>query len=1003
MNLNNKEIKYQKILDKYNVQDRKSYEILKFYAEDLNEIDKKLFIELILSKKGWELGTDICRLSRSENLIQYFESEYAIIIQSWFNERLTHSERIRIDTRFPNLPNKFIKEFIEIFVSVKNLGFKNRHLEIIEEFFRKSNRNYLKGFFETIFRVIVHDFNVEETVITFLYFTKKFISLNYNNYSDFLCCFLLEFITSDKIFSTSEKFDESLDQLLVILPQISALESNSTDLTSYLLIHLIRDNNTNFNNIILSDLINLHLNKVDKGRTDHLFLFQFLERFNFKFENYKFDKDINTFLDTLDEQLLKISEYHDSPDSFRRSASYYTKEAGSYVELFLFYLSKLQYVTNINHYIERFIVIVDQLRNIFQTVFWMKEYINFEQIPGKIFRATNSGFLVKIEENYFKRKLEEYQLEQLSNDDNFMKTNSFAFIKEKSIFEVQALKSYSMSLSNNKFEKDDLQNENFNFFINDVNLALSNRGCTATVSAHTEKFSQDVNYYGLKAVFCELELFLISTSYELLASEVNYSSNFFKNHKFNLRRRKVFILNTQTFWEVLKKHRYGLYNNIYLENEKKELLKSKLYDALQNKTVVDGEILSTTNGGFLVDIFGARAFLPGSQVELKVIEDYSYYVGKTYTFHIIDFDHASMSIIVSRRSILEPIYEKKRDEFKRSIEINNVYKGSVKNITSYGAFIDLGGVDGLVHINDLSWRRLKHPNEILSINDELDVKILDFDEQKAHIYLGVKQLKKNPWEGDKVTKLEVGAILKGKITLISEYGIFVELFDDIEGLIYKTDIPTWDTPHFSKNYNVGDPITVKVKLINIDENKIGLFENYSLSDPWNNIEKSKLLNVTTLGAITAVSQHGIFVEISSGITGLIHISDFSWNRDPNYISQFNIGDSIMVTVKKVNIEKKRIALNYRFNSHEFWNFIAEIHNKKIEILGRIEFIRDKKIFVLLNENISAYYYTKGIFNSDTLKPGDRNSYLIEYFNIARKIIIVRPHKNIKPRRMRLQK
>jgi len=374
--------------------------------------------------------------------------------------------------------------------------------------------------------------------------------------------------------------------------------------------------------------------------------------------------------------------------------------------------------------------------------------------------------------------------------------------------------------------------------------------------------------------------------------------------------------------------------------------------------VVNGYVKCRTKGGMIVDIFGIEAFLPGSQIDVKPIRDYDQFVNKTMEFKVVKINHEFKNVVVSHKALIEADIELQKKEIIKQLEKGQILEGSVKNITTYGVFMDLGGVDGLIHITDLSWSRINHPNEIVELDEKLKVVILDFDEDKSRIQLGLKQLNKHPWEALN-DDIKIGDVVKGKIVVIADYGAFIEIEEGVEGLIHVSEM-SWSTHLRSAQdfVNVGDEIEAKILTFDREERKMSLGVKQLTPDPWTDITKKYPVGSKHTGIVRNFTNFGVFVELEEGIDGLIYISDLSWTKKIRHPREFcNTNESIEIVVLELDVDNRKLSLGHKQLTENPWNKYEEefamnsIHKSSIKEMvpkgAIVEFYDDITGFVPL--------------------------------------------------------
>lgn len=437
--------------------------------------------------------------------------------------------------------------------------------------------------------------------------------------------------------------------------------------------------------------------------------------------------------------------------------------------------------------------------------------------------------------------------------------------------------------------------------------------------------------------------------------------------------------------EVLIDVREDKSGQLVLSHRKARTIKAwdRVNAAHDNGEVVNGFVKCRTKGGMIVDVFGIEAFLPGSQIDVKPIRDYDQYVNKTMEFKVVKINHEFKNVVVSHKALIEADIELQKKEIIGQLEKGQVLEGVVKNITSYGVFIDLGGVDGLIHITDLSWSRINHPNEVVELDQKLNVVILDFDDNKSRIQLGLKQLQAHPWEalGDEV---KVGDKVKGKVVVIADYGAFIEVADGVEGLIHVSEM-SWSTHLRSAQdfVNVGDEVEAVVLTLDREERKMSLGIKQLTPDPWTDITTKYPVGSKHTGTVRNFTNFGVFVELEEGIDGLIYISDLSWTKKVKHPSEFvSVGDKLEVVVLELDVDGRKLSLGHKQTTANPWdkyeNDFAEgtVHN------GTIDEIVDKGATVPFNEDIVAFIPSRHLEKEDgsRLKKGDTADLKIIEFN-----------------------
>jgi small subunit ribosomal protein S1 len=405
--------------------------------------------------------------------------------------------------------------------------------------------------------------------------------------------------------------------------------------------------------------------------------------------------------------------------------------------------------------------------------------------------------------------------------------------------------------------------------------------------------------------------------------------------------------------------------------------------AHDKEEIVNGFVKCRTKGGMIVDVFGIEAFLPGSQIDVKPIRDYDQYVGKTMEFKVVKINHEFKNVVVSHKALIEADIEEQKKEIIGQLEKGQVLEGVVKNITSYGVFIDLGGVDGLVHITDLSWSRINHPNEVVELDQKLNVVILDFDDNKSRIQLGLKQLEKHPWEALS-DEIKIGDKVKGKVVVIADYGAFIEVAEGVEGLIHVSEM-SWSTHLRSAQdfVKVGDQVEAVVLTMDREDRKMSLGIKQMTPDPWTDITTKYPLGSKHKGIVRNFTNFGVFVELEEGIDGLIYISDLSWTKKIKHPSEFvTVGDKLEVEVLELDVEGRKLSLGHKQTTKNPWDKYETEYALDTTHTGTIAEVVDKGATIDFNEDIQAFVPTRHLEKEDGSKlgKGDSAEFKIIEFN-----------------------
>ena len=444
--------------------------------------------------------------------------------------------------------------------------------------------------------------------------------------------------------------------------------------------------------------------------------------------------------------------------------------------------------------------------------------------------------------------------------------------------------------------------------------------------------------------------------------------------------------------EVLVDKREDSSGQLVLSHKKARVIKAweRVNNAHETGEVVNGFVKCRTRGGMIVDVFGIEAFLPGSQIDVKPIRDYDQYVEKTMEFKVVKINHEFKNVVVSHKALIEADIELQKKEIIGQLEKGQVLEGIVKNITSYGVFVDLGGVDGLVHITDLSWSRINHPNEVVELDQKLNVVILDFDDNKSRIQLGLKQLSAHPWDALNAD-LKVGDKVIGEVVVIADYGAFVEVSEGVEGLIHVSEM-SWSTHLRSAQdfVKVGDKVEAQILTLDRDDRKMSLGMKQLHPDPWTDITTKYPVGSTHSGIVRNYTNFGVFVELEEGIDGLVYISDLSWTKKIKHPSDFvTVGDQLEVQVLELDVEGRKLNLGHKqtqenpWDEHEGTYAIDSVHT------GTIKEKNDKGAVITFEDNVEGFVPTRHLEKEDGTKlaKGDTAEFkVLEFSKEYRRVV-----------------
>ena len=445
--------------------------------------------------------------------------------------------------------------------------------------------------------------------------------------------------------------------------------------------------------------------------------------------------------------------------------------------------------------------------------------------------------------------------------------------------------------------------------------------------------------------------------------------------------------------EVYVENQEDAKGQLVLSHKKARLSKSweRVNAALDNEEVIQGYIKCRTKGGMIVDVFGIEAFLPGSQIDVHPIRDYDVFVGKTMEFKVVKINQEFRNVVVSHKALIEQELEQQRKEIIGKLEKGQILEGTVKNITTYGVFVDLGGVDGLIHITDLSWGRVSDPHEVVSLDQKINVVILDFDEEKKRIALGLKQLTPHPWDALD-PNLKVGDHVKGKVVVMADYGAFVEIAPGVEGLIHVSEMSWSQHLRSAQDFmKVGDEVEAVILTLDRAERKMSLGIKQLKEDPWEAIETKYPVGSKHTAKVRNFTNFGIFVELEEGVDGLIHISDLSWTKKVKHPSEFtSVGASIDVVVLEIDKENRRLSLGHKQLEKNPWDEYEAIYTPGSVHKGTITELMDKGAVITLAEGGEGFATPKHLVKEDgsQAKKGEELDFkVIEFVKETKRIIL----------------
>ena len=427
----------------------------------------------------------------------------------------------------------------------------------------------------------------------------------------------------------------------------------------------------------------------------------------------------------------------------------------------------------------------------------------------------------------------------------------------------------------------------------------------------------------------------------------------------------------------------------------------RVNEALTKDEIIKGFVKCRTKGGLIVDVFGIEAFLPGSQIDVKPIRDYDIYVGKTMEFKVVKINNEYKNVVVSHKALIEAEIENQKREIISKLEKGQVLEGTVKNITSYGVFVDLGGVDGLIHITDLSWGRINHPEEIVKLDQQIQVVILEFDDDKKRIALGLKQLTPHPWEALN-KELKIGDKVKGKVVVINDYGAFIEIAPGVEGLIHVSEMSWSQHLRSAQEFvKIGDEVDAIILTLDREERKMSLGMKQLTPDPWNMILEKYSKGSKHAGTVRNFTNFGVFVELEEGVDGLVHISDLSWSKKIKHPSEFcKVGEKLDVVVLEIDGENRRLSLGHKQLEENPWDVFETVFTIDSVHQGTVLNVNDKGATIGLTYGVEGFCPSRHLAKADggSLKAEEVADFkVIEFSKDAKRIVVshARLHEEVK--------
>lgn len=941
---------FTSILNIYNPKDQRSLGILKLFAEDLSDSERINFVESIFEQGSWILPTEISRASNSLDLKKLSNLKFHQILDRWVNKRIEHSSNIQIGSKYPFITHELISEFRQLLLSLKNLDFSSDLLTIFDNLFENSNPSYLKKFLHDSISVVIEEYSESELEIFFIYFSNKYIEKRSINYANFVYIFLNQLAFSYKIHDLFESFLRYLKDLSTLIDD-SDRNSNIDLLISVFLIDFIIDKKLDLSNSHYDVKILRAINNLEKGDYNNLVFYKFLKQFNYSFVNLNFSLEVEILLRKFNENIQNLNNTTDHHK--KDTLIHYMRSSSQFFEYFLLFLEHCVEEMTVE-YFTNFINLIDELRSLFFDLLWFEEFLNFKIINGNIKTKITNGFEVKIDDKIFNDKIIEKNLQDKISPEFILKSG-YGFLKQANI---------------NEFLNEGDVNS---FYISTLNYSVFNKGKIITLVPSNNYLDSLISNFQVKALFSSVELYLIEKAFKFLDLDSPFSKKTISLKQlipsvhiegFNLNS------SADSFSKMLKTVRPFLYNSIYVKHANKLESFKKIINAYENNQTITGHIKFKKNGGMSVDVFGIEAFLPGSQISIKSISDYDVYVNHGMDFKILKIDLQTKNIVVSHKAVIERENDIARAKFIAGLRKGQIVEGVIKNITSYGAFVDLGFVDGLIHIKDIAWSRINHPNDVVTLDQKVQVLILDFDENTSKIELGLKQI--NDERLSTFNEVKKGDKFKCKIIAINGHGIVVKFKGENETLIHISELCWSKTPlKYSDRYNfikkifsLGDDLDAVVIKRDMEDHKIILSIKELIVDPWTTVKIGNEL----IGKVKFINYLGIHIVLENGLQGFINISEFgklkiSYKKHEmeNYIKKmFPFNKNIEVVVIEKDSTRKILSLRLKQSGIGQWPKLIKSIKKNDVVKAKVTKIVQFGAFLKLENGLEGLLFISNL-------------------------------------------
>lgn len=910
---------FEKLFNKADPNDANSFGIIKYHSERLNDDHLISLINELFNSGAFILASDIAKSSNVHSIKTYTRDKLFKEFNIWLQTELIYHSTVA-EVPQPKLTKKKKYDFIVFFDSISKFGFSDEMSHNIKDFILKGHPVLTFLIFDANFKALMGSFRISyiQELTLFLFSIKTNLLQEEKKLNSIIHSFLNEIAYTSLI----HDFDKDFENHLLVQKNL-LIQFNNHDQYSFkniFLIEIIVNKELNLANFKNQSFIKYWLKQFAHLGIENTELLKFLAKFNYCFPGYDFKNK-------LIELNCKLNNYIDKSTNFDdvrlNKVKNILKESNLIAEYVIFHLERLNEDDALAELI-RFKEKIEVIHSSFQSIVGYKEFNEFIVIEGikTRKRKTNSSgtsFLVDI--------LNKEIISKGNDLINYL--NSLNIERKENLISIKNITKGFLpyQIQNEKlkpvFSLVNIENPNLEtFYLDRINYYIFNQGQMFLLSKKNDNLIKAFNALGIKKLFGKLDFWVLN---QLIKHglQTKYSNHFinYMGHYFNFDfdEHNSLKLKGEPFDMFLSKH----YSNLFqlLLTEKEHIISwKKINECFDNNIIFTGDIIRRSAGGFIVNVFGIEAFLPGSQIDFKSVLDYDIYIGKSMEFKVVKINHESRNFVISHRALIEANREKKRKEIFSCLEKGQIIKGTVKNIQSFGVFIDLGPIDGMIHITDLSWGRINHSEEIIHLNQKLNVVVLDFDEEMNRISLGLKQLHPNPWDSLS-SKLKIGDKVQGKVVDIEVWGAFVEIVSGFEGIIHVSEI-SWSKNITSAQdfLTIGNRVEAVIIKLDFEEREMSLSIKELMPDPWTDIEAKYEVGSKHSVKARHLADFGVFVELEEGVDGLIHISDLSWKKKLEHPSEFcQKGDDMQVVVLKMDRENKTVLLGHKQLEENSWD------------------------------------------------------------------------------------